>query len=271
MKKYIFFTALFSVLILSIVIYKLLTFTYISAEFDELRPLRGFLPVYYKGIIVGRAKEAKHSKDFRHSLIQLVLYPKNLLLPENTTLQLKKEKRNNKEKDFLELIYPKEPSSKMLVNHSKIKGIATIDTETFLLNQHPDDIEAIKEDLMDSAQNLSYALSMLGEIFDNVNTILKENEKNIYKTTKNVENMTIKIDNAFKQKQLEDTFSNIEATTKGVFDSIESLNKTIPNADSTLNQTKEMMCNLNAISCGIRKTLSKNFGLMRLLFGKPVE
>jgi len=271
MKNHIHLIILFVFLIFGILMHKLFTFTYITAEFDELRPIKGFMPVYYKGIIVGRAKEACHSKDFKHSLIRLVLYPKNLLLPTNTTVQLKKEKKKHKEIDFLELIYPKEPTLVMLSNHSKIKGIATQDLETFMANQHPDDLEAIKEDLMDSAQNLSYALSALGEIFDNVNGILKENQNNIYQTTKNVEKMTNKIDKAIKQQQLENTLSNIETSTTSIVSSLDSLNSTMPNIDSSLNQTREMMCNLNAITCAIRKTLAKNFGLMRLFFGKVAK
>ena len=271
MKNHIHFIILFIFLIFGFLIHKLFTFTYITAEFDELRPIKGFMPIYYKGIIVGRAKEAKHSNDFKHTHIRMVLYPKNLLLPSNTEVQLKKEKKKHKEIDFLELIYPKEPTLVMLSNHSKIKGIATVDTETFLANQHPDDLEEIKENLMTSAQNLSYALSALGEIFDNVNIILKENQKNIYQTTKNVENMTIKIDRAIKQKQLENTLSNIETSTTSIVQSLDSLNNAMPNVDSSLNQTREMMCNLNTITCGILKTLSKNFGLMRLFFGKVVQ
>jgi len=271
MKNHIHFIILFAFLIFGFLINKLFTFTYITAEFDELRPIKGFMPVYYKGIIVGRAKEAKHSNDFKHSLIRLVLYPKNLLLPTNTTVQLKKEKKKHKEIDFLELIYPDEPTLVMLSNHSKIKGTATLDTETFLANQHPDDLEQIKENLMTSAQNLSYALSALGEIFDNVNIILKENQKNIYQTTKNVENMTLKVNKAIKQQQLENTLSNIETSTNSIVSSLNSLNNTIPNVDSSLNQTKEMMCNLNAISCGVRKTLSKNFSLIKLFFGRVID
>lgn len=271
MKNYIHFIVLFAFLIFGLLLHKLFTFTYITAEFNELRPIKGFMPVYYKGIIIGRAKEAKHSPDFKHTQIRLVLYPKNLLLPSNTEAQLKKEKKKNKDIEFLELIYPKEPTLVMLSNHSKIKGIATVDTETFLANQHPDDLEEIKENLMNSAQNLSYALSALGEIFDNTNEILKENQKNIYQTTKNVENITIKINKAIKQQQLENTLSNIETSTTSIVQSLDSFNKAMPNVDNSISQTKDVMCNLNAITCGIRKTLSKNFGLMRLFFGRTIN
>ena len=80
-----------------------------------------------------------------------------------------------------------------------------------------------------------------------------------------------KIDKAIKQQQLENTLSNIETSTTSIVSSLDSLNSTMPNVDSSLNQTREMMCNLNAITCGIRKTLAKNFGLMRLFFGKVAK
>lgn len=271
MKNHINFIIIFSFLIFGIIIYKLSTFTYITAEFEHLRPIKGFIPVYYKGIIVGRAKEIVHSFNFKYTNIKMVLYPKNLLLPSNTTVELKKEKKKNKEIDFLELIYPKEPALVMLSNHSKIKGITTQDVETFLANQYPDDLEEIKENLITSTQNLSYALGALGEIFDNINIILKENQNNIYKTTKNVENITIKINKAIKQQQLENTLSNIETSTSSIVQSLNDINGTIPNIDNSLNQTKETMCNLNVITCLIRKALSKNFGLIRLLFGRPIN
>ena len=38
--------------------------------------------------------------------------------------------------------------------------------------------------LKNSTRNLSYTLSVLGEIFDNINKILKENRKNIYQPKK---------------------------------------------------------------------------------------
>lgn len=271
MKNNIHFIILFAFLVFGFLFYKLFTFTYITAEFDELRPISASMPVYYKGIIVGRAKEAKHSDDYKHTLMRLILYPKNLLLPTNTTVQLKKEKKNKKERDFLELIYPKEPSLVMLGNHSKIKGEALVDMETFLSNRHPEDLEQIKDNLISGTENLSYAFQALGEVFDNVNVILKENERNIYHTTKNVENMTVKIERAINQRKLENTLSNIETSSYDISKTIKDTNGSVLKADESLEQIQETLCNINAISCGIRKTLSKKFGGMRLFFGQAIQ
>lgn len=264
MKKITFIILLIIIVFVGAFIYQHLEFTYITAKFKELRPIHGDLKVYYKGLVVGKAKESKHSDNFHHTLMKIVLYPKNLHLPSNTTVALKKEKRDEKQVDFLELIYPNEPTNLLLSDNSVIEGYTTVDIETYLSNQHPDDIETMKENLVESAQNLNYAMQGLAEIFQTVDEILKENQKNIYKTTRNVENMTVKIDRAIKQQQIENTLSNIENSTLNV-------NKTVVNADENLKDLKGITSNINAITCGIRQTLSKNFGGLRLFFGKTIQ
>ena len=271
MKKYLHFIILFVFLIFGFFAHKLFTFTYITAEFDDLRPMKKFLPVYYKGLIVGRAKEARHSDNYHHTLVRIVLYPKNLLLPSNTTVELRKEKKNNKYSDFLELIYPKEPTLVMLSNHSTIKGVATVDVETFMANRHPDDLEEMKENLVSSTENLSYALQSLGEIFDNVNEILRENEKNINKSTKNIEKMTVKIDRAIDEEKIEQTLASIEQTTQNISKTTDNINQSYPKIDNSLQSLQDTMCNINAISCGVRRTLSERMGLAKLFFGRPVK
>ena len=105
---YIFFLLLFA---LAFCVYKFFVQFYIIAEFEELRPHLNNIPVYYKGIVVGKAGEKTHSKDYKHTLMRINLYKNNMLLPENSTIFLKKEKRGKRERDFLELIYPKKPSN----------------------------------------------------------------------------------------------------------------------------------------------------------------
>lgn len=229
--------------------------------------MHGALPVYYKGIVVGRAKEKRHSDTFEHTLVKLVLYPKKLLLPVNTTVMLKKEKRNNKERDFLELIYPKEPDSVMISDGSILEGIATVDIDTFAKNQHPDDLEEIKKNLIESSQNLNYALGALNGVFEMVEDILKENKKNLYGTTKNVNDMTYKVNRSLEQQKLNNTVSNIESSTKN----ISQLTDKSDSVDLTLNQVQGISENINSITCGVRKTLRKKFGGLRLIFGQVID
>lgn len=285
MRKLFYIFFLIILVGLGIYIYKLTTYTYVTAKFSELRPIHEKLPVYYKGLVIGKAREQRHSDDFNHTLIRLVLYPKNLLLPDNTTVLLKKEKHNDKERDFLELVYPKEPSNIMIANGSIIEGKATVDIDEFMKNQNADDLEAIRHNLAQSSENLNNAIEGLSMVFESVNEILKENQKNLYtttgnlsKATQNLDNMTSKFNKSIQQKNLENAVSNLEASTKNLETMSENLtgttsgvNEVIPHAEATMCQVQGLAANANAISCGIRKTLRKRFGGLRLLFGKVID
>jgi ABC-type transporter Mla subunit MlaD len=271
MKKIIRILILLALIISIFLIIRALSFTYITAKFEHLRPIYGALDVYYKGIIIGKARELKHSDNYNHTLMKIVLFPKNLHLPSNTTILLKKEKRNDQQRDFLELEYPKEPNNELLSNNSTIEGIATVDTETYLQNQKPNEIEEIKENLIQSVENLNEMLSLLNQVFGLIHEILDENKSNFYKTTKTIENMTIKMDKVLNYQKLDNTVSNIENTTAYTSKTIDELNKTIPNIDNAIKNLEQTACNTNKITCAIRKTLSKNFGGLRIFFGKTIE
>ena len=278
MKKLFYIFALITLAGLGFYIYKLTTYTYVTAKFKELRPIHEKLPVYYKGLVVGKAREQRHSEDYNHTLIHLVLYPKNLLLPDNTTVMLKKEKHHDKERDFLELVYPKEPSSTMIADGAVLEGKATVDVDTFMANQNPDDLEAIKQNLAQSSENLNVALEGLAMVFESVNEILKENQKNLYtttgnlsKATRNLDNVTQKIDKSVQQKRLDNTISNLETLSANLNGTTTSVNGVIPHVDATMCQVQGLATNANAISCGVRKTLRKRFGGLRLLFGKVID
>ena len=278
MKKLFYIFSLITLAGLGFYIYKLTTYTYVTAKFKELRPIHEKLPVYYKGLVVGKAREQRHSEDYNHTLIHLVLYPKNLLLPDNTTVMLKKEKHHDKERDFLELVYPKEPSTTMIADGAVLEGKATVDVDTFMANQNPDDLEAIKQNLAQSSENLNVALEGLAMVFESVNEILKENQKNLYtttgnlsKATRNLDNVTQKIDKSVQQKRLDNTISNLETLSANLNGTTTSVNGVIPHVDATMCQVQGLATNANAISCGVRKTLRKRFGGLRLLFGKVID
>ncbi len=264
MKKYILIIVPILILLLALYIYKLTTYTYIEAKFDELRPIHNRLNVYYKGIVIGRAKEIHHSDSYDHTLMKIVLYPKKLLLPINCEVFLKKEKTNNKERDFLELIYPKEPSSTIIKNGAILKGIATVDIETVMKNQHPEDIENLKQNIASSVESLSYAMQGLNEMFSIINGILLQNKPNLYSTTKGFRNISTKIDNSIDSAKLNNVMSNLDS-------SFNNINLALETTPDTLTSTQGLMDNLNVISCGVRKTLRKKAGGLRLFFGRVIE
>ena len=106
MKRIVILLLILFFVLMGIFIYKQLSYTHIVVQFNELRPHEKNLPVYYKGIIIGKAEKKKHSNDYQHTLMKVVLYPKNLHLPINTEVELRQIVKNRKTKDYLELLYP---------------------------------------------------------------------------------------------------------------------------------------------------------------------
>ena len=271
MKKYMIIGTILILLGLGWFIYKQTTYTHIKVEFEELRPFEHRIPVYYKGIMIGRASERKHGSDFKHTYVSVTLYPKNLMLPVNTEVLLKKLKRNKKESDFIELIYPKEPSQELISEGCILKGKATVDFEEYMRNQHPDDIAIIKENLTNASANLNYSLEALAQLFIILQDTVKENQPNIKGTTGNLYKATSKISDSINPEQISGTFSNIEQMTSNLNDTTAGVNGTLPQINSTLKNAQDIVANTNAISCGIRQTLRKKFGGLRLMFGRTIN
>lgn len=278
MKKYLLITFSLILICSGFYIYKLTTYTYINAKFSELRPIHQKLPVYYKGLKIGRAKEHKHSLDFNHTIINIVLYPKKLMLPINTTVLLKKEKIKDKYYDFLELVYPKNPSKLMISNGATLEGKATLDVETYMASQNIEDLEAIKENLFKSSQELAKTLDEVEQMFAIINSTLTNSQSDIKKITKNTGDLTKKVNDSIQENSLENAVSNIEATTKNINDLTSSLNSVsdsvngiIPKTDTAVEQINGITSNVNAITCGVRKTLRKKCGGLRLIFGQVID
>lgn len=77
MKKFIIPIILTIILLIIYIIYKQITYTHITVQFHELRPIENKIPVYYKGIVIGKATEKKHTDDYKHTLI----IPKTCIYP----------------------------------------------------------------------------------------------------------------------------------------------------------------------------------------------
>ena len=285
MKKYIIPIILTIILLIIYIVYKQITYTHITVQFHELRPIEDKIPVYYKGIVIGKAIEKKHTDDYNHTLIKVVLYPKNLHLPLNTEVELRQLMKNKKHRDYLELLYPETPSDKLIADGSYLKGYTTLDMETFIRNQRPEDMENIKKNLSEASENLNTALGGLSDLFvilqDTVNenrTNMQNSTSNIQKTTANVNQITAKVNNSINQKELEDTLYNINTSINNIKQSTteintlaSDINRNMPAVSSTIENTNNLLANTNAITCGIRQTLRKRFSGLRLIFGKTIN
>ncbi len=262
-----------------------LSHLHITAVFQDIRPLDEKIPIYYKGIVVGRVTDKYHSFDSKKTHVRIILNSRKLKLPLNTTAILKKRIKNDKEFDYIELLYPQTPSDRFISDGSYINGKSTIDIKEYIKNQNPEDLDKIKNNLTLASGNLNSSLEAIFGLFVLLQEILQENRDNLKsasynfkETTSNISNVTKKIDNVILEEQLSNTFNNIENSTGGfhnftenISSTVDEFNKTIPNINSVVENTKELINNANAISCGIRQTLGKNFGGLRLFFGKVIR
>lgn len=285
MKRIIILLIILFLVIIGLIVYKQVTYTHITVQFNELRPHENNIQVYYKGIVIGRAVKKKHTKDYKHTLMKVILYPKNLHLPINTEVELRQVVKNRKTKDYLELLYPESPSSTLISNGTYLKGYATIGLETFAHNQRIEDLEAIKQNLRNASENLNSTISELGDLFILLQDVVNENRSNLKGTTNNIRKVSsnidktsIKINNSIKQEELESIIgtinrssNNVERITENVYDTSVGINSNIPKISSSINETQNLIANTNAISCGVRQTLRKRFGGLRLIFGRTIK
>lgn len=285
-------TIIFVLFLTGLHIFNLLNYKYISIQFYELRPIHERINVFYKGIKVGYVRKMDLCHECNSTMAKTVLTYKGLKLPANMEAKLKKEKKKNKEFDFIELIYPKKPLDVLLGNGFVIKGTTTVDLETFMANQDPDDLETIRKNLAQSSEELQNTLSALSELFVLLQDVVKENQKNISnstynlsQTTKNFSRLSEKFDTAVKQQQLNNSVSNIDTSIANLAETTKTLqtvtgnfnntstslnNTTMPQIQSTLYRTECLVANVNEITCGVKETLKKRFGGLRLIFGKVI-
>lgn len=275
-----------SILIMSfLILFKLLTTTRIYVEFKDLRPFHEKAPVYFKGYKIGKVVKIQPIDNYQSTLVTILLHPKNLNLPLNTTAKLKVHKTRWFHKDYIDLIYPDSPDLAKLKTGSKITGKSSIDIHSYLSNISPDSYEKMEENAANILANLDDTTGMLYSVFAIINSILTDNETNIKKalnnfekTTNNTQSIMSKIDNSINQEKLTNTFDNINSSSihaqnlLQVFGETTShLNKTIPNINTTIENSRCLISNLNAITGGIKNTMCKRFTGLRLIFGKPIK
>lgn len=278
MKKYI---ILIILLIIGISFYNYKTHQHITLIFENIRPFEGKIPVFYKGLAVGKAVESYHSDDLQHTHIKITLYSKKLKLPANTEAVLKKRIKNKKEYDYLELIYPDSPDKETISENSFIHGKSTVDIREYFISHTIEDIDKIENNLIQASENLNLSLEALTGLFVVIQDMVQENRQNILEashnlnqTSKNINTTTKKFENSIKTEQLKQTFDYIENSTdnlnkltSNVSDATSEMNiTTIPDINSTIKSANNLLGNLNSITCGIKQTLNKKFGGLRLLF-----
>ena len=261
----------------------------ITVEFKDLRPFHHKIDVYYKGFKIGHAGDLRPADDYQTTLMSVTLHAKDLKLPVNMVAKLKREKSGRREVDYVDLIYPENPSFFQLESGDKIPGTVTIDFDTFLASQDPDSLITIRDNLVKTSEQLDETLIALTDLLNAMSGIINDNRPNVLSATRDIKIMTSnmrqvseKINNSVSQKNLTNTMTNLDTSTEGMKEIVDSTTKLtnqlgnmtqkvdrmLPKVDSILGETYSLVKNAADISCNISKTMDKPFGGMRILFGK---
>lgn len=270
---------------LGLAYYTYRTNTYITAEFANLRPFHDKAPVYYNGYRIGRVIKVKPNKTYTSTIVTMELHPQDLKLPINVSANLKKEKnRDDKKFDYIDLIYPKEPSQFLLKDGDRISGKTTVELETYLANQDPESLEAIKADMAETVKNLNITVQTLGDLFSTLNSMaqdikpnvvkassdLSESSSNLVKVSKNADSFTGNLNSALSEERMNATAKNMQIVSKNVKIMTHEFNKTVPQLGCTVSEMNRVLCNLEEMTAGLNCTMKKPFGGLRLIFGSPL-
>lgn len=275
--------AILSAIGISYYIYR--TSTFITAEFNNLRPFHDRAPVYYNGFKIGKVTKVRPNKTYTATIVTIRLHPHDLKLPINISANLKKERdRRDKKFDYIDLIMPENPSPYLIKDGDRIAGKTTVELETYLANQDPDSLDAIKEDFANTVKNLNVTIQTLGDLFGTLNSMAEEMKPNVVKASsdlsasttnivsvsKNIRLLSGNVNGALSEERMNSTAKNMQIVSKNVKIMTNEINKSIPQIGCTITEMNKVLCNLDEMTSGLNRTMKKPFGGLRLIFGSPI-
>ena len=279
-------TVIAILLIIAGAYYNYKTSTYVTAEFKNLRPFHDRAPVYYNGFKIGSVVKVRPNKAYTSTIVTMKLHPQDLHLPVNISANLKKERnRWNRKFDYIDLIAPKDASIFYLKDGDRISGKTSVELESYLANQDPESLEAMKADAAETIKNLNITIQTLGDLFSTLNSMasdvkpnvvkassdLSESTGNFVKISSNAGVTTTNLNEAFNEKRLDSTAKNFQIVSRNVKLMTNELNNTLPQIGCTINEVNRVLCNIDEMTEGLNCTMQKPFGGLRLIFGSPVS
>jgi ABC-type transporter Mla subunit MlaD len=92
----------------------------IKVKFAECGPIPKGMPTYYHGVNIGKIDGTTFSKDFKYTLVTVVIYKKHMDLPKNVYAEIKTTGLTGQ--SYLEIFYPDNPSKEILKDGDTIEG-----------------------------------------------------------------------------------------------------------------------------------------------------
>ena len=287
--KFLIFIFLILVLFLAFWLYEVFFGYFIIVKFSESSPLHMNTPVYYKGYKIGQIKKISPSKDYKSTLVKILLYPKEPKLPENIVAKAKKP---NSRKDYIDLLTPDQPSDKILKKWGTIEGEQAFDLEAFLSDIADSGIVVpLMQNFSDTLVSANKTSVEIKNFFSDSRLILKDNRQNLKQTTKDLSKMsksltqvTSRLNKSITEGKLDNTTTNVDKSSANILEATENikkittnvdnatknLDKTMCKIDSTLSKTDIIASNVKTITSGLCEVLHKRFAGLRIIFGKPM-
>ncbi len=264
----------------------------LTVRFKEVPPiikLAGDVGVYYRGYKVGKATCRNLSKDQQYILFCIQIDYKDLKLPANTEIILKTQDLFGDR--YFDLVYPENPSAKMLAHGDVIDGTAVYErVDKYLVEQ----MEEGK--LGELITNLNYLAAGVKSFLEGDKKEIKETRE----TLSSLQNTLKNIDETLTKEELTEALKQTPELLDRTITNIEAVNRSLPGIDANIEEVNTLLCGTNqqleclnpkipvvpqelvcranrtlmrydCIGGALSDTMSKNCLFFRFLFGRPGE
>lgn len=208
----------------------------IFIKFKDPGPLPEAMEIFYKGVRVGKITKMSISDDYKHSVLTAVIRKKNFNPPNNIHAEIKIQgeakiwAQGVDITKYVDLIYPRNPSSTPLKEGDAIEGMpGDIERIQEFLKENIDqeDVKKSVDNVKQIMENTEEATQKLAQITDKINKFLDRNQQkldeiveNINTTTANASSITLTArefsDKPIGERGLRSTLDGISQITENI-------------------------------------------------------
>lgn len=276
-------TVILSFFLLITLFFAFIKFNFINfeIEFEKLHHVHKKINVYYNGYKIGESKKIRICKNSNNSCISVIADSKTVFLPRNLKAKMKQKKINHYNyEDYIELVYPKNPSKQRLLDGSRIKGELASGFHNYLTEEIDySDMEQVKIALISTTINLEKTVSLLADVLISLNETIKNSKNEIKSTVKNLSDsssdvkvITKKLSTSIDEGKIEKIIDNIDKASENLNSSSKNVKNIAEKLSPSIVENLEKITeNTDEITQGVNSTLKKPFGGVRLIFGKVIE
>lgn len=247
----LFKAGLFIIFTLALLLFSVLWLRYFSltpdkiiiAKFADSGPISKGIPVYYHGVNIGKIDGTEFSKDFKYTLVHILIYKKNMDLPKNVYAEIRTTGLTGQ--TYLEIIYPNNPSSEILKNGDTIEGrLSAIQLvqKTISVAIKNGTIENTIKEVHDTTVNTSDASKKMTQVLILLDEIMVSNRDDfrtlVKKSALSANNVQITSDSIKKLSTSTELQQNIRSTISNMSKSSQKMDKITTDVDKITGDPK---------------------------------